>query len=220
MPTFRRAALLPAASVIALCLLSACSSVYYNTMEKFGYEKRDILGDRVADAQESQTEAKRQFESALEQFQSVTGYEGGDLEQQYRSLKDAYEASEARAQDVRQRIAKVEQVGEDLFAEWKSELTQYQDPQLRRASARQLKDTRTRYQRLIELMHRAENRMEPVLAAFRDRVLFLKHNLNARAIASLRSQRAEVEQEIAALIGDMNRSIEEADRFLQSLSPQ
>lgn len=198
-------------------LIGGCSSVYYNTLEKFGYEKRDILAERVAEAQSSQTEAKQQFESALEQFQAVTGYQGGELESQYRSLKEAFEDSEDKAREVRERIDRVEQVGDDLFAEWERELEQYQDPQLRRASARQLRETRERYSRLLDLMQRAEQRMDPVLAAFRDRVLFLKHNLNARAIASLRDQRAQVEDEIAVLIRDMNRSIAEADRFLQTL---
>lgn len=198
-------------------LIGGCSSVYYNTLEKFGYEKRDILAERVAEAQSSQTEAKQQFESALEQFQAVTGYQGGELESQYRSLKQAFEDSEDKAREVRERIDRVEQVGDDLFAEWERELEQYQDPQLRRASARQLRETRERYARLLDLMQRAEQRMDPVLAAFRDRVLFLKHNLNARAIASLRDQRAQVEDEIAVLIRDMNRSIAEADRFLQTL---
>ena len=207
-----------AGSLLAVMLLSGCSGVYYNTLEKFGYEKRDILVDRVADARESQSEAKQQFESALEQFQSVTGYQGGELEQQYRTLKSAYEASENKARQVRERIDRVQRVGDDLFAEWEGELDQYQDPQLRRSSERQLRDTRTRYDRLLTLMRRAEKRMEPVLAAFQDRVLFLKHNLNAQAIASLRTQRGKVEDEIAALIQDMHRSISEADRFLQAMS--
>jgi len=32
--------------------------------------------------------------------------------------------------------------------------------------------------------NRAESKIQPVLAAFKDQVLYLKHNLNARAIAA------------------------------------
>ena len=67
-------------------------------------------------------------------------------------------------------------------------------------------------------MRRAEAKIEPVLRAFEDRVLFLKHNLNARAIASLKSNRAAVESDIQALVQDMNKSIAEADRFVKSMS--
>ncbi len=203
-----------------LLALSACSSVYYGALERFGIEKRDIFVDRVADARQSQAEAKQQFASALEQFHAVTGFEGGKLEQQYRALKDEYEASEEKARQVSARIDDVRRVAGDLFAEWENELQRYDDSRLRDASRRQLQQTRQRYKRLISAMELAEKRMQPVLAAFQDRVLFLKHNLNAQAVASLRGQRAQIEADVAALIREMNRSIAEADRFLKTMKPE
>jgi hypothetical protein len=66
-------------------------------------------------------------------------------------------------------------------------------------------------------MKRAEAKMPPVLTAFRDQVLFLKHNLNARAIASLEGTFGELEGEVAALIRDIDASIQESGRFLATL---
>jgi len=210
----------PLLVTLSLGFLSACQSVYYGTMEKFGYEKRDLLVGNVEDARKAQQGAKKQFESALEQFIAVTNYQGGDLEKQYRKLKGEYEDSEAKANKVRSEIAEVERVAKDLFAEWESELKQYSSAELRRNSQRQLQDTRARYQQLIAAMKRAERKLDPVLNAFRDRVLYLKHNLNAQAIASLRTNRKAMESDIALLIGDMNRSIAEADRFIKAMSEQ
>ena len=207
------------AALSVLCLV-ACQTAYYGAMEKFGYEKRDILVSRVDSARESQQEAKEQFEDALQQFIAVTNFSGGELEEQYSSLKGEFEESEERANDVRKRIGEVERVAADLFAEWSAELDEYANPEMRRVSKRQLDATRTRCQKLIAVMKRAERKLDPVLAAFRDRVLFLKHNLNARAIASLRSERAKVESDIGALIADMNRSIAEADVFIREMSSQ
>jgi chromosome segregation ATPase len=201
-------------------LLAGCQSAYYGAMETFGYEKRDILVDRVDEAREAQQEAKQQFESALAQFIAVTNFSGGELEKQYNKLKDEFEDCESRAAQVHNRIAEVERVAKDLFTEWEKELGQYTNPELRRSSKRQLDSTRNRYQQLIGAMKRAERKLDPVLAAFRDRVLFLKHNLNARAIASLKSERARVEADIAALVADMNRSIAEADRFIKDMSAE
>ncbi|MGD8956100.1 MAG: DUF2959 domain-containing protein [Chromatiaceae bacterium] len=198
-------------------LMAGCQTAYYSTMEGLGFEKRDILVDRVEDARDAQQEAKVQFESALEQFIAVTDYRGGDLEDQYRNLKSEFEDSEDRARAVRRRIDDVERVAEDLFDEWEAELRQYTDANLRRASADQLRRTQTSYRQLMEAMRRAESKIDPVLLAFRDRVLFLKHNLNAQAIASLKTNRAAVESDIQALIRDMNQSITEADRFVQSM---
>jgi hypothetical protein len=209
-----------ALGVLAAVLVGGCQSTYYGAMEKFGYEKRDILVDNVQDARKAQEAAKKQFESALEQFIAVTNFEGGDLEKQYRKLKDEYDDSESRAKDVHKRIADVEQVASDLFKEWEKELGLYKSAEMRRTSQRQLQDTKSRYQQLIGSMKRAERKLDPVLGAFRDRVLFLKHNLNARAIASLRTQRAAVEADIGALIADMNKSIAEADKFIKSMSEE
>lgn len=215
--TTRRGVIGRTALVLGLLALAGCQTAYYGAMEKLGYEKRDLLVGNVEDAREAQEAAKKQFASALEQFVAVTGFDGGDLEKQYNTLKDEYEDSEARANDVRKEIAEVERVATDLFAEWEKELSEYQSAELRRASQKQLQDTKGRYRQLIGAMRAAEKKLDPVLAAFKDRVLFLKHNLNARAIASLRGQRATVEADIGALITDMNKAIAEADRFIASM---
>ncbi|MBK9130120.1 MAG: DUF2959 domain-containing protein [Gammaproteobacteria bacterium] len=192
--------------------------MYYGTMEKFGIEKRDILVKRVDKAREAQQDAKEQFASALDEFIAVTGYEGGDLEAQYKTLKDEYDESVERAEEVKSRIDDVRDVADSLFAEWNEELGKYTDPNLKRASAQQLKSTQASYKKLITAMDAAEKKIHPVLNAFQDRVLFLKHNLNASAIASLRNQKMNIEKDISALIRDMNTSIAEADKFIDSMS--
>lgn len=201
-----------------MLLLAGCSSAYYRTMETFGIEKRDLLVDRVEDARDAQQEAAQQFESALEQFIAATDFRGGDLEEIYDRLSRELKASEADAEAVRARIAEVEKVSRDLFEEWGEELELYGDRELRRVSARRLADTRARYGELMRALRAAEARMDPVLGAFRDRVLFLKHNLNARAIASLRGDREAIETDIQALIREMKASIAEADRFIQAMT--
>jgi len=198
--------------------ITGCQTAYYKTMEKFGYHKRDILADRVKEAKETQEEAKEQFRSALEKFSSVVNFKGGELEDKYNQLNDEYEKSEEKAKDVSTRIESVESVAEDLFAEWNTELGQYTNSNLRRSSEKQLKQTRDKYTRLIGAMKRAEKKIAPVLSAFRDQVLFLKHNLNAQAIASLQGELVSIEADVASLIREMEASINEADAFIQSIA--
>ena len=206
------------AIVATATLLLGCQTAYYSTMEKFGVHKRDILVDRVEEARDAQEGAKEQFKSALERFSSVLGFKGGDLQEKYDQLNAEFERSESRAEEVSERIAAVEDVSEALFDEWEDELEQYTNASLRRSSQRQLTDTKRQYAQLIAAMERAEEKIKPVLNAFRDQVLYLKHNLNARAIASLKGELASVESNVAALIRDMERSIREADRFIQSMN--
>ena len=201
-----------------IIMATGCERAYYGTMEKMGYHKRDLMVNRVESARDAQEDAKEQFESALEKFSSVLQFDGGELEDKYDQLKTAYDRSSARAQTVRERIESVEDVAADLFEEWETELREYSSDKLRRSSALKLKQTRQQYAQLIGAMQRAERKMDPVLVAFHDQVLFLKHNLNARAIASLQTELISVEAEVNSLIKDMNASIKEADEFISAMA--
>jgi hypothetical protein len=198
-------------------ILTGCSSTYYNAMEKMGFAKREILVDRVEATRDAQNEAKEQFASALEHFLAVTKADGGELQRKYDSLNREFERSETRAQEVRDRIKAVEDVAEALFREWKDEMKQYTNASLRRESEREFDLTRRRYEDLIKVMRRAADRMEPVLSTFRDQVLFLKHNLNARALASLTTTNRELEADITRLVADMEASIKEAEDFIKTM---
>ena len=143
--------------------------------------------------------------------------DGGELESKYRRLDSVLKRCESRAADVNSRIQAVEDVSRALFREWKGELGQYHDQALRRASERELAETEDRYEALMQAMHRAASRMEPVLEPLRDKVLFLKHNLNARAVASLGGELTSVERNVEELVREMEDAIQEADRFIAEM---
>ena len=194
-----------------------CQSAYYNTLEKFGVHKRDVLAGRIEKAAESQTEAKEQIQTTLEAFQAVTNFDGGDLADTYARLNDEYEDAVEAADDVTERIDNIEDVSEALFTEWGTEIEEISDAGMRRKSEGLRKDSMRRYDDLIASMRKAESKMQPVLAAFKDRVLLLKHNLNAEAISSLKGDYLEIEGSVQDLISDMQKSIDEADEYLKTL---
>ncbi len=202
---------------LALALLSGCQTAYYSAMEQVGIHKRDILVDRVEDARESQEEAQAQFKDALEQFRSVISFDGGELDSLYNRLQSEYDDSVAAADEVSARIRKVESVSEDLFTEWEEELTQYSNRKLRNQSAAKLQTTKQRYAELLRSLKKAEQRMPPVLSALQDNVLFLKHNLNARALSSLKSEYRGIKTNIDLLIRDMEKAISESERFIKKM---
>ena len=203
--------------LLTFSMMAGCSSTYYNTMEKFGVHKRDIMVDRVGEARDAQAEAKEQFQSAYEQFASVVTIDGGQLEEKYALLSDAYERSKDTADLVHERIESVEAVSEALFEEWEAELELYTSEALRGDSERKMKKTYEQYQQLIGAMKKAESKIYPVLVVFKDQVLYLKHNLNARAINSLQGELISLEQDVARLVKDMEVSIREADLFINQL---
>lgn len=197
--------------------LTACQSAYYLAMEKVGVHKRDIMLDRVEEAKESQQEAQQQFKSALVQLSELINFDGGELEQQYELINDQYEASKAAADDVSERIEKVEEVADALFTEWQDEISQYSSATLKRQSELKLKQTQRRYQALIKAMYKAESKMAPVLAALKDNALYLKHNLNARAIGALQGEYGSIKRDVESLIKEMNKAIEQSQQFIDLL---
>ncbi len=200
-----------------LFALAGCQSAYYSAMEKVGLHKRDILVDRVEDARDSQQQAKEQFKDALERYRSVVQVQGGELEERYEALNSEFEASEQSARDVRNRIEAVEDVANALFKEWKQELGEYSNAKLKAASAKDLEHTQKDYRVLLQRMKAAEKRIDPVLDVLRDQVLFLKHNLNARAIGALQGEYRTLEGNVDQLLADMQRAIDEADVFIRQL---
>lgn len=200
--------------------LSACSSLYYTGLEKIGIPKRDVMVHRVEKARDSQQQTKQQFKSALEQLTAVTQFKGGNLESTYNKLNGEYEASVQMAEDVNKRIGDIEDVSGALFSEWEAELNQYSNASLRQGSQQKLTATRAQYKQLITAMRQAEAKIEPVLSVFRDQVLYLKHNLNAQAIASLKGQLGSVQSDVSTLIAAMEKSINEADAFINTMGKQ
>jgi SMC interacting uncharacterized protein involved in chromosome segregation len=207
------------ATLVGVACYDAGNSLYLGALEKIGLEKRDMLVKRVKNAKEAQQEAQEQFRDALEEFQSVVAHDGGDLERRYEKLRSEYEASAEKAEEVRDRISGIRKVSDKLFREWERELEEYTDSEMRRISQQQLVQTRERSAELIATMERAASRMDPVLTKLKERVLFLKHNLNAQALGSLAQTSEALEADVSTLIGEMETSIAEADAFIAEMQP-
>jgi ElaB/YqjD/DUF883 family membrane-anchored ribosome-binding protein len=207
-------------ALIVLFLLSfaSCSQLYYASMEKLGKEKRDILVQRVVDGKKDQEKAKEQIQTTLEVFQQLTGFEGGELEKTYKKLNSAYEDADSRAKALSDRVASIDKVGQDLFAEWEKEISGMSNQELRSRSQQLLRTTRSNHQQYLRRMRTTEKKIAPVIQAFRDQVTFLKHNLNAKAVGSLKKTSAKLDADVGSLVTDLEGSITEADRFIQTLS--
>jgi gas vesicle protein len=204
-------------AMIILLIMAGCQSTYYAVWEKMGKEKRHLLKDNVEQVREDQADASEQFASVVERIKAMYGFDGGELEAVYSKLSADFQACEERADAVRDRIDKVERIAADLFDEWASEIDTIENVKLRSKSRASLQDTRNRFSRLQRSMARAEASMGPVLNNLRDYVLYLKHNLNAQAVSSLRKEVADIETDVSSLVEDMNRSIKEADAFVKTI---
>jgi len=200
--------------------LKKIRTAIYSARESIGEHKRDIVVTHVEQACVGLRETRDEFEDALQRFKNLVCVNETTLDHKYNLLNRQYQFCCAKSDAVSNRIRAIEQVSEALFKEWESELNEYTNRNLRAHSKQQLKVARQNYARLIRSMQKAEAKIQPVLAAFKDQVLYLKHNLNAQAIAALRHEFIEIGIDISQLINAMEQTIAEASQFVAVLTDQ
>lgn len=81
-----------------------------------------------------------------------------------------------------------------------------------------LRQSRLQEASYVKSMRQTEARMTPVLAAFHDQVIFLKHNLNARAIGSLKGTSTQISTDVDVLLTQLDGSMAQADALINSLN--
>lgn len=205
--------------VLSAAFVSAgCSTAYYAAMEKVGVHKRDILIDRVEEARDAQAVSQQEFKDALDQLSQLINFHGGNLQDKYEALQAQYDDSKKAAEEVTARINKVELVAFDLFDEWEAELSQYQNKKLKTDSKKKLLDTKRQFDALVKVMRRAESKMPPVLRVLNDNVLYLKHNLNAKAVGAIQGEFGVLQQDVNNLLAEMNRAIADSNRFIATMN--
>lgn len=204
--------------VICVLALSSCSTIYYETWDKLGKQKRDLLKDRIEDAKDEQKDLQGELKDALTQIKEIYGMKSSELERAYRKMQDSYDDAKDDADALQKRIARVETVGNDLFEEWSNEIKSYKNETYRADSKTKLKQSRERFDKMLKTMRQAEKRVEPVMTRLHDQVIYLKHNLNAQALGSLKKEMVSIEKDIHTLIADMEKSIKAGDEFIQQLN--
>ncbi len=208
------------AAVLPFVLLTGCTSTYYKAMKTLGKEKRDILVSRVKDSKKDQQQAKEQIKTTMESFQELTGFQGGSLEKNYKKLNGEYEKAADSAKKLHDRIDSIDQVSNDLFKEWQKEIDGMENKQLKTQSAAMLRQSRLNEAAYVKSMRQTEARMTPVITAFHDQVTFLKHNLNARAIGSLKGTSAKMSTDVDVLLTSLDGSMAQADALITSLNAE
>jgi hypothetical protein len=204
--------------IVLTLLLAGCKSTYYKTMRTLGKEKRDILVQRIKDAKKDQDQTKQKLQTTMESFQALTGFQGGSLEKSYKRLNSDYESASSQADKLHDKIQSIDQVSNDLFKEWQGEISAMDNGKLKSQDTVMLRNAKTRQGTYMRAMRRTEDQITPVLKAFHDQVLFLKHNLNSRAIGSLKNTSTGLQSDVADLIQSIDASSQEADKLISSLA--
>lgn len=196
----------------------ACTTVDPYAELDYGQLTREQLTASIEDARDTQTAVRAQFDATLDQFVTLVSADRNNWQTAFDQLKAEYAANQAQAAIIRSLIEDVESHSADLFNEWESELALFQDQNLRFKRELDLQEARRQCGQLLLSLHATENRMIPVLSAFRDYLVFLQDNLDARTVASLQPELAAMAGNIADLFYNIDSTIVESDEFLAELA--
>ncbi|MBC97537.1 MAG: DNA repair protein [Halobacteriovoraceae bacterium] len=203
--------------VAMVLMVSSCSTIYYNTWEFFGREKRDILAAKMEDAADSQEDAKEQFKDSLEVIREQYNFKNDELADVYDELSDDYESFKKRSDDLKNRISRAREVADDLFDEWKDEAYSFTNKSYRRQSLNKRKVTMKKFYETANAMSGIQQKMEKVLSRYHEHVLFLKHNLNAKVIGQLKVEMKNIMGDVENLIKDIQYSQKKTTDFISDL---
>ena len=203
--------------LVTAFLTQSCSTVYYNFWESLGKEKHDLLVANIEEVQDDQKDVEKAFSSALDRIRKEYSLKEPDLEEFYDDLSADYQRAQKKAEQLTARIDKVETIAQDLFAEWEDEADDIKTDRYRQDSLQKLKATKSKFKPMLASMRGVEKSMTPVLSKFNDQVLYLKHNLNAKALGAFKKEFVTVEAEIKALVADIEKSTARADEFMSQM---
>ncbi len=219
LPDSMKKSYLTAILLLLLLAVSGCQSTYYAAMERSGVSKQEMLVNRVAEARNAQLDAQRQYREVLDQYRNLVQAPTDSLAEQYAALSAGYAQSEPSARTLHRRIEQVQDVAQALFAEWKDELDQYHDPRMKATSTQKFTAARQQYELLLASMQAAEKRITPVQNILHDRLLWLKHNLNAHAIQGLQGEYNTLSINVDQLLQNTRQAANAADVFIKTLQP-
>jgi hypothetical protein len=210
-----RRIILTTIAVSALGSFGCRSSTYYEAMDTVGYEKREMLVDRVEEARDTQIEAKQQLQTALYTLRRFESIPAGELTQLRDDLDGEVDKTEGQLNELQGDIQSVESIAQEVFDDWEAELQKYDSDELRRKSAQELEETKRNYGALISELRSTHEKLATVIAPLKDQVLFIEHAINAGETPPKSDKLDDVRQQISTLIEELEGSIDRTQRFIE-----
>jgi len=193
--------------------LEKVKSVKNNALVQVGAKsKHDLLFEQIEESIALQQETKQYIEQAYDVLANVSD-DVGDVEGQTKEINQAYQQSESLAQKLKAKITKVDRTAKTLFIEWRRELRQYNNKNLREKSAQNLDNTKQQYATVRESMQKSYQSIEPLLSLLHDNELYIKHNRSVAAMQGFQSEVKAAGSNIDGILADIETAITDSEAF-------
>ena len=173
-------------------------------------KKADALIDEVEAAQ-------AQVRAALAAHDTLLFGNAADLRKPYRALDREIERTGKKREAVRRRAGEAKAESTDYFRAWAGSLPLIENDELRERSEARLRDSRSRFDGIIQAGLDAAAAYEPFIGRLRDQWNYLTHDLNPSGIESLRPDAQQFAEEGERLFAEIDETLRQARDYVASI---
>lgn len=205
----------PYASALSICLLAAACAGPSERSESV--EQVDELLTRIERVQAETAVAKDAVHAALGELCTLVSPNfNGDAAAEFAKFLTASQTSEDQAETLRDAVEPMKDAADDLFQRWTKDMEAFGNSKMRQRSQTRLDETRTRFQSILGATQSAQIALDAFHDDMRDHALFLRHDLNAAAVASIRSDVRALNEQIQGLDTRFDATTAAARAYVES----
>ena len=204
-------------AVLVLASLPGCTFVNNLIKGKSGPADVDDLVASVEQVNKEMDASKSSMLAAVQGLQKITAPDfRGDAVKAYDEFVDLIEGSEDQADDLRKSVEKMQAAAAPVFDQWTKDLEAYSNPEMRQRSQARLSAARERYDAVVAAVEPVLVGYEALNQTLRDHLLFLKHDMNPAAIATIQDDVRSVAKEASDLDNVFNTGRAAAAAYVES----
>jgi hypothetical protein len=205
------------AAVLALVTIPSCTWVSNLISGNSGPADVDDLVEAVEKVNGELDSSKESMLAAVQKLQAVTAPDfKGDAVAAYKDLKKTIDSSDDQANDLRKCVEKMQAAAEPVFDQWTKDLEAYSNPEMRARSQQRLAAARERFDTVVAAVEPVLVEYETINQTLHDHALFLSHDMNPAAIATIQGDVRSVAKEASALDGSFNSAKAAARAYVDS----
>lgn len=203
------------ASALSIWLLATACAGTSERSESI--EQVDELLRRIERVQAESAVAKESAHSALNELCTLVspGFKG-DAAMAFAKFVAASDASEEQGETLRDSVEPMRDAADALFRRWTKDMEAFGNSRMRQRSQTRLDETRTSYQSIVGASQAAQIALDAFHDDLRDHATFLRHDLNANSVASLRGDVRQLREQIEGLDMRFDATVAAARAYVES----
>lgn len=219
MPRFAAArhCLLPLAFLWIAAPLAAADLGQMVSGEPPGVHQTEKLAKKAEKMIDEVEKAQQQVRETLTSYDALLFGNATDLRKPYRALDAELDRCDKRREAVRRRADAARAEATDYFRAWAGSLPLIESADLRARSEARLRDSKARFDGIIDAGLRAAAAYQPFVGRLRDQWTYLGHDLNPSGLESLRPDARKLADEGQSLLVEIDQSLRQAREYVASI---